>query len=34
MTAEDISECVAMPVHTVRRQLRLAQAWLRREVAS
>jgi RNA polymerase sigma factor (TIGR02999 family) len=32
MTAEDIAECVAMPVHTVRRELRIAQAWIRREL--
>jgi RNA polymerase sigma-70 factor, ECF subfamily len=32
MTAEDIAESLAMPVHTVRRELRIAQAWLRREI--
>jgi RNA polymerase sigma factor (TIGR02999 family) len=32
MTAENIAECTAMPVHTVRRELRIAQAWLRREM--
>ena len=32
MTAEEIAECSAMPVHTVRRQLRLAQAWLHKEL--
>jgi RNA polymerase sigma factor (TIGR02999 family) len=29
MTAEDISKSVAMPVHTVRRELRRAQKWIR-----
>ena len=32
MTAEEISACVHVPVHSVHRQLRLAQAWLRKEV--
>jgi RNA polymerase sigma-70 factor (ECF subfamily) len=32
MTADEISACVNVPVHTVHRQLRLAQAWLRKEV--
>jgi RNA polymerase sigma-70 factor, ECF subfamily len=32
MTAEEISACVNVPVYTVHRQLRLAQAWLRKEV--
>jgi RNA polymerase sigma-70 factor, ECF subfamily len=32
MTAEEIAECMAMPVHAVRRELRIAQAWLRREI--
>jgi RNA polymerase sigma factor (TIGR02999 family) len=32
LTAEEISQCVAMPVHVVRRELRSAQAWLRREM--
>ena len=32
MTAEEIAECSALPVHTVRRQLRLAQAWLHKEL--
>ncbi len=32
MTAEEISSCVNVPVHTVHRQLRMAQAWLRKEV--
>jgi RNA polymerase sigma-70 factor, ECF subfamily len=34
MTAEEISTCVQVPVHTVHRQLRLAQAWLRKEVCT
>ena len=33
LTAEECSECLSVPVHTVRRQLRLAQAWLRKEMA-
>lgn len=32
MTAENIAEFVAMPVHKVRRELLIAQAWLRREI--
>jgi RNA polymerase sigma factor (TIGR02999 family) len=32
MTAEEIADCVATPVHLVRRELRSAQAWLRREI--
>jgi RNA polymerase sigma factor (TIGR02999 family) len=32
MTAEEISDCVAMPVHVVRRELRTAQIWLRQEI--
>ncbi len=32
MTAEEIADCMKMPVHTVRRELRTAQAWLRQEV--
>jgi RNA polymerase sigma factor (TIGR02999 family) len=32
MTADEISECVGTPVHIVRRELRAAQAWLRREM--
>jgi RNA polymerase sigma factor (TIGR02999 family) len=32
MTAEEISDCLGMPVHIVRRELRAAQAWLRREI--
>jgi len=34
MTAEEIAECRATPVHTVRRQLRLAQAWLHKELSA
>jgi RNA polymerase sigma factor (TIGR02999 family) len=34
MTAEDIAECVTMPVYTVRRELRRAQTWIRREMAA
>ncbi|HKD07290.1 MAG TPA: ECF-type sigma factor [Bryobacteraceae bacterium] len=34
LTAEECSECLSVPVHKVRRELRLAQAWLRREMAS
>ena len=33
MTAEEIAECASIPVHTVRRELRLAQAWLRKELS-
>jgi RNA polymerase sigma factor (TIGR02999 family) len=33
MTAEEIAACMHLPVHTVNRQLRLAQAWLRKEVS-
>ncbi len=32
MTAEEIAECVGTPVPVVRRELRAAQAWLRREI--
>jgi len=32
MTAVEIAECLALPVHIVRRELRAAQAWLRREI--
>jgi RNA polymerase sigma factor (TIGR02999 family) len=32
MTAEEIAECVETPVHIVRRELRSAQVWLRREI--
>ncbi len=34
MTANEISIAVSSPVHVVRRELRLAQAWLRKEMAS
>jgi RNA polymerase sigma-70 factor, ECF subfamily len=33
MTAEESSLALSKPVHTVRRELRLAQAWLRKEMA-
>jgi RNA polymerase sigma factor (TIGR02999 family) len=33
MTGEEISTAVSKPVHTVRREMRLAQAWLRKEMA-
>jgi RNA polymerase sigma factor (TIGR02999 family) len=33
MTAEEASVVVSKPVHIVRRELRLAQAWLRQELA-
>jgi len=33
MTAEESSVAVSKPVHVVRRELRLAQAWLRKEMA-
>jgi RNA polymerase sigma factor (TIGR02999 family) len=32
MTAQEIADCVAIPVHIVRRELRNAQIWLRREI--
>ena len=32
LTAEEIAECLAIPVHAVRRELRSAQVWLRREM--
>jgi RNA polymerase sigma factor (TIGR02999 family) len=34
LTAEETSIALSIPVHIVRRELRLAQAWLRREMAS
>jgi len=34
LTIQEISECTGVPVHTVRRRLRAAQAWLRREIES
>jgi RNA polymerase sigma-70 factor, ECF subfamily len=33
MTAEEIAECTDIPVHTVRRELRIAQAWLHKELS-
>lgn len=33
MTAEESAEILSMSVHVVRRDLRLAQAWLRKEMA-
>lgn len=33
MTAEESSRALCKPVHTIRRELRLAQAWLRKEMA-
>jgi RNA polymerase sigma-70 factor (ECF subfamily) len=33
MTAEQSAEALAVSVHVVRRELRLAQAWLRKEMA-
>jgi len=33
LTAEESAEALAMPVHNVRRQLRLGLAWLRRDLA-
>jgi RNA polymerase sigma-70 factor, ECF subfamily len=32
MTAEEIADCEGSPVHLIRRELRAAQAWLRREM--
>ena len=34
MTAEETSLALSLPVHIVRRELRLGQAWLRRDMAS
>jgi RNA polymerase sigma factor (TIGR02999 family) len=34
MTAEESSEALSLSVHMIRRHLRLAQAWLRKELAS
>jgi RNA polymerase sigma factor (TIGR02999 family) len=34
MTAEESSMALSMPVHIVRRELRLAEAWLRKEMAT
>jgi RNA polymerase sigma factor (TIGR02999 family) len=33
MTAEESSRALSMPVHVVRRELRLAEAWLRKEMS-
>jgi RNA polymerase sigma factor (TIGR02999 family) len=33
MTAEESAEALSMSVHLVRRELRMAQAWLRKEMA-
>ena len=33
MTAEESSEALSISVHVVRRHLRMAQAWLRKELA-
>jgi RNA polymerase sigma-70 factor, ECF subfamily len=33
MTAEESSTALSMPVHVVRRELRLAEVWLRKEMA-
>jgi DNA-directed RNA polymerase specialized sigma24 family protein len=33
MTAEECSMALSLPVHVVRRELRLAEAWLRTEMA-
>jgi RNA polymerase sigma factor (TIGR02999 family) len=33
MTAEETSAALSIPVHIVRRELRLAQAWLRKELS-
>ena len=33
MTAEESAEALSLSVHVVRRELRLAQAWLRKEIA-
>jgi len=33
MTAEESATALSIPVHVVRRELRLAQAWLRKEMA-
>jgi RNA polymerase sigma factor (TIGR02999 family) len=32
LTAGEIAECIGAPLHIVRRELRTAQAWLRREI--
>jgi len=33
MTAQESAVALSLPVHVVRRELRLAQAWLRKEMA-
>ena len=33
MTAQESSRALSIPAHTVRRELRLAEAWLRKEIA-
>jgi RNA polymerase sigma factor (TIGR02999 family) len=33
LTAEESADALQMPAHTVRREIRLAQAWLRREMS-
>jgi hypothetical protein len=32
MTEQDIAESIFMPVHTVRRELRVAQEWIQQEI--
>lgn len=32
MNAEEIADCLAVPVHAVRRELKSAQVWLRQEI--
>jgi RNA polymerase sigma factor (TIGR02999 family) len=32
MTPDEIADCIRIPVHTVRRGLRAAQVWLRRQI--
>jgi RNA polymerase sigma factor (TIGR02999 family) len=34
MTADESADALSLSVHVVRRELRLAQAWLRKEIAS
>jgi RNA polymerase sigma-70 factor, ECF subfamily len=34
MTAEEIAVCAELPVQTVRRELRVAQAWLHKELSA
>ena len=33
MTAKESSKVLSIPIHTIRRELRLAEAWLRKEIA-